>query len=323
VRKFYIAVLALSATVAATAQSIDYSQPYTNLLYTNPAFAGTNVCPRIYINHRSKNLGYDIAYQSHLISYDQAIRAWELEIGALLFHDRSGRGALQHTQLSPILGKAVSINNTSVLKFAVQADIIQHSLDFSGRTYPDMIDSRYGFVYPTSETYSPYSKVSAGAAAGVLYYTSKLYAGVSLHNITRPKTGNSDQHTSIPRRFSAHAGYKATVARGVFYRNNLSLQPAVYFQHEQRYNLLQPGATAEYKNISIGAFGRVSGIDSFDSFSPMVGFQQKRFKFAYTCDIFLAGHKRGEYDTHEISLTIFLDCSKFSPKPRSISCPGG
>lgn len=303
------------------AQSIDHSQPFTNLLYTNPAFTGTNVCPRIYLNHRTKNYSYDRAFQSYLASYDQNIRRWNLDIGGIIVRDDNKSSSFSTTALQPIISKSIQISKIGIIKAALQIDVIHQGLDTDEYTYPDQIDYRYGFIYPTGESDNSYSSWSAGASAGLLYYTEKLFAGIALHNITQPKTGNSDKQTHLPRRLSAHIGYNVNIASGIFYRQNLSIKPALYYQRESRYSLLQPGVTAQYKILFLGIYGRISDLNSFDSFTPVIGFNQKRFKFAYTCDVHFVAHKQKELDTHEVSLTYYLPCSKFSPKQKSIECP--
>lgn len=302
-------------------QSIDHSQPFTNLLYTNPAFAGTNVCPRIYLNHRTKNYSYDKAYQSYLVSADQSIRKWNLDVGGIIFRDDNAMSSFSTTGILPIVGKSIKISNVGILKAALQVDVLHQGLDTDEYSYPDQIDYRYGFIYPTDETDNSYSQWRAGVSAGLLYYTSSLFAGIAVHNITQPKTGNSKDHYHLPRRTSAHIGYNINIATGVFYRQNLTVMPAIYYQQESRYNLLQPGISAQYKILMLGIYGRISGLNSFDSFTPVIGFNQKRFKFAYTCDVHVVGHKRNELDTHEISATFLFSCGKYSPKPRSIECP--
>lgn len=317
---FAITFLAI-VSYCSNAQSIDHSQPFTNLLYTNPAFAGTNVCPRLYINHRTKNYTYDRAYQSYLVSYDQSIRAWDLDIGGIIFRDDNKLSSFSTTAIQPIVSKSIKISKIGILKTAIQIDIIHQGLDAGEYSYPDQIDYRYGFIYPTGETDNSYSKWNAGASAGLLYYTNNIFAGVALHNITQPKTGNSDKHSHLPRRLSAHIGYDLNIATGIFYRQNLSIKPALYYQRESRYSLLQPGVTVQYQVLFLGVYGRISDLNSFDSFTPVIGFNQKRFKFAYTCDVHVAEPKRKELDTHEVSLTIFFNCGKFSPKQKSIECP--
>lgn len=303
------------------AQSIDHSQPFTNLLYTNPAFAGTNVCPRLYINHRTKSYTYDRAYQSYLASYDQSIRAWNLDLGGIVFRDDNKSSSFSTLAIQPILSKSIRISKLGILKTAIQIDILHQSLDAGGYTYPDQIDYRYGFIYPTGETENSYSRWNAGASAGLLYYTNKMFAGIALHNITQPKTSNSNKHTHLPRRISAHIGYNFNIASGIFYRQNLSIKPALYYQRESRYSLLQPGINAQYQAFFLGIYGRISDLNSIDSFTPVIGFNQKRFKFAYTCDVHVVERKRKELDTHEVSLTFYLPCGKFSPKQKSIECP--
>jgi len=316
-----IALLIISV-LALKSQSVDFSQPYTNLINTNPANIGTNTCPRLYINSRTKNFSYDQKFQTYYASYDQAIRKWNLDFGIVALRDENGNQLFTTHSIHPIIGKAIEIASGSIIKLALQADLLHLNLGNAESTYPDMIDQQYGFIYPTSEPASSYSKFSAGASAGLLYYTNTFFLGIATHNIIPPKTGNSKSHTHFPRKFTFSLGYQITATNGMFYKNNVTITPALYVTQESKYNLGQIGFSAKYQNYIAGVFGRISAFSSFDSFCPMIGFHQKRFKFAYTCDLHTVGRKKKEFDTHEVSLTIYLPCGDYSPRRRSIDCPG-
>ena len=53
------------------AQDPTFSQFFANPLYLNPAMAGTNICPRISLNHRNQWPGIGKTYVTYSASYDQ------------------------------------------------------------------------------------------------------------------------------------------------------------------------------------------------------------------------------------------------------------
>ena len=63
--KILIASIAfIFTTNIASAQDPAFSQFYANPLYLNPAFAGTNVCPRVNLNYRDQWPGIGRTYVS-------------------------------------------------------------------------------------------------------------------------------------------------------------------------------------------------------------------------------------------------------------------
>ena len=75
ITKILIALSALVFTTeTASAQDPAFSQFYANPLYLNPAFAGTNICPRVNLNYRDqwpgyrKNLCYNFCFMGQTYS---------------------------------------------------------------------------------------------------------------------------------------------------------------------------------------------------------------------------------------------------------------
>ena len=63
ITKILIALSALLFVPAtASAQDPAFSQFYSNPLYLNPAFAGTNICPRVSLNYRDQWPGIGRTY---------------------------------------------------------------------------------------------------------------------------------------------------------------------------------------------------------------------------------------------------------------------
>ena len=52
-------------------QDAEFSQFFSNPLYLNPAFAGTNSCPRLSTNHRAQWTGLPNIFNTTSVSYDQ------------------------------------------------------------------------------------------------------------------------------------------------------------------------------------------------------------------------------------------------------------
>ena len=55
----------------AKAQDPAFSQFFANPLYLNPAMAGTDICPRLSLNHRNQWPSIGKTYVTYSASYDQ------------------------------------------------------------------------------------------------------------------------------------------------------------------------------------------------------------------------------------------------------------
>ena len=110
ISKFIIAISGLLfVTTTTSAQDPSFSQFYANPLYLNPAFAGTNECPRANLNYRDQWPGIGRTYVTTSASWDQHIQAIGGGLGVIVSQDRSGSGNLNTSHAS-------GSNNRNILK---------------------------------------------------------------------------------------------------------------------------------------------------------------------------------------------------------------
>jgi len=70
--KVYVLMLFVVSFIAKS-QDNQYSQFFANKIYLNPAFTGTEVCPRVILGFRDQWPGMQGEYVSYTASYDQTI----------------------------------------------------------------------------------------------------------------------------------------------------------------------------------------------------------------------------------------------------------
>ena len=66
------------------AQDPMFTQFYSNPIYLNPAFSGSNKCPRIVSNYRNQWPGFSGDFITTSVSYDQYIDAIKGGLGVML-----------------------------------------------------------------------------------------------------------------------------------------------------------------------------------------------------------------------------------------------
>ena len=71
--KTFVAIIGVFLSTTALAQDPEFSQFYANPLYLNPAFAGSNNCPRVALNYRNQWPGLSGSFVTQSVSYDQRL----------------------------------------------------------------------------------------------------------------------------------------------------------------------------------------------------------------------------------------------------------
>ena len=106
----------LTFTTAANAQDPAFSQFYANPLYLNPAFAGTNECPRVNLNYRDQWPGLGRTFVTSTASYDT--RIGQSGLSGRFLNDRSGSGSLALNTFSVAYAYHLQVNRKFNINFS-------------------------------------------------------------------------------------------------------------------------------------------------------------------------------------------------------------
>ena len=304
----------------ACAQDPAFSQFYANPLYLNPAFAGTNECPRVNLNYRDQWPGIGRTYITNSVSYDQHISAIGGGLGILVTQDRAGAGNLNTTFFSLQYSYRLKVNNQFAMKAGFEASYRTIKLDWSELTFGDMIHPRDGFIYGTQEDIdnNPTNKGFPDFSAGLLGYSKNLFFGFAAHHLTTPNQGFISE-SELPTKITAHIGGNIPLSK---YSNNVTtISPNFLYQRQQDFQQFNYGVYVNRGAIVGGLWARHS-LKNIDSFILMLGLIQDSFKFGYSYDITLSNLKNSNtLGAHELSFTIFMPCRSKSKSFNTISCP--
>ena len=185
---FFLIVGLIVLCLDTKAQDPHFSQFYANPLYTNPALAGTVVCPRFSLSYRDQwpALG---AFKTFSASYDQYFDALSGGIGVMVMSDAQSDYYRTNTA-ALIYSLRLKLTRDIFLNLAAQASVTNRSLDWDELSFPDMIDPRYGFIYSTmADRPDDLSHTYVDFAAGLVAYGENWYVGASVANLTRPNDG--------------------------------------------------------------------------------------------------------------------------------------
>lgn len=348
-------VCSLFAAQTVKAQDAMFSQYYANPLYLNPAFAGTNVCPRLAFHFRDQWPAAPGTFMTYTASYDEHFDKISGGVGVLLFGDRAGEGGIINTySASAMYSFKLKVTKNFNMRFALQAAYEYKGLNWDALTFGDMIDPKYGFVYQTSEMGPEKRSIhSFDMAAGFLGYTPHFYFGVAAHHIVpiigaRGFFSNGDEnvYNYRPVKWTAHVGGYFDLKRKSKKETSfgdISISPNFIYQHQQHFNYFSEGFYVNFYPFTVGMWlrhgltykGQVyTGVDSvnnpvyepqnfhnMDALIFMFGVEYDWFKIAYSYDATISKLKNATGGSHEVSVQIMLPCPNKRKALKDLKCP--
>jgi type IX secretion system PorP/SprF family membrane protein len=350
-----VTVVLAFAGMRVQAQDALFSQYYANPLYLNPAFAGTNVCPRLAFHFRDQWPSMPGTFMTFSASYDEHFDKLSGGVGVLLFGDRAGEGGIINTYTASIMYSfKLKVSKNFNMRFALQATYENRGLNWENLVFGDMIDPKYGVIYQTSEDPSKYTLNihSFDMAAGFLGYTPHFYFGVAAHHIV-PILGAQGfisnglgPYDYRPVKWTAHVGGYFDLKRKSKKETSfgdISISPNVIYQHQQNFNYFSEGFYLNFYPFTVGAWLRHGltykgeqylGIDengnpitqqvsynNMDAFIVMFGVEYEWFKVAYSYDATISRQSNATGGSHEVSLQFLLPCPNKRKALKDLNCP--
>ena len=313
-----LVICLFNSTSILHAQDPIFTQFYSNPVYLNPAFAGSNKCPRIVSNFRNQWPGFSGDFITTSLTYDQYVDKIRGGLGIILMSDQIAK-TLKSNEASFVYSYHQHLSRKFTLNFGIQGTYISKSVNRSNLTFGDMIHPRRGFVLSTQDivNYAPVDIVDF--SAGILGYTDKFYVGFATHHLTEPSFSyiSSNNTSSLNRRYTAHAGTEISLnSKSLFSEEEKSLSPSVLFIKQGDFQQLNFGLYYKKGNYVVGAWYREG-----DSFIVTMGMNTKLLRIGYSYD--LTTSQLGVYSggSHEISIALKLYCAPKKKSLRAMSCP--
>lgn len=319
-RKYCVAILLLLGLgSSAIAQDPQFSQFYANPMYTNPAFAGSEICPRIVLNYRNQWPKLPGGFTTYSVSGDQYVDFLKGGLGVQVFQDNAANGTIKTFNAAVSYAYTIQINRDLSLKFGGEVAYWQKSLEWDALTFGDMIDPRYGFIYETNEPFGSESVNAPDFSVGSLLYSSDWYIGAAVHHLTQPSEsffGNDD--AVLFRRITVQAG--ATFAVDKRHPEEGSVSPSFIYMKQGESRQLNLGLYGRMSVFTLGFWYRHASRNG-DAIIALIGLQNDNFKFGYSYDITVSKLGGTTGGAHELSLGFKLKCHKKKTKIRALQCP--
>lgn len=315
-RKLLYALLLLSAE-KMSAQDPIFSQFYAAPLQINPAFAGAGYAPHIGAAYRNQWSGFNNAYRTYSVFYDQSIDRLNSGIGFNLEGDDAGNGILRTMRFSALYAYRLKITDDLAVKIGVEAGFQQTAIDWDQLVFPDQIDPFSGPVITSSEQRpDQLNKTVFDISSGLLLLNSRFWLGVAVKHLNAPNQSylliNDNLSRGLPLRYTLHGGTEITVKAGNKRRPSSFISPNFLFLSQGPYRQLNVGAYAAVGPVFGGAWYRHT-FRNADATILMIGFRQDMFKIGLSYDLTVSGLAGQAGGTYELTMGIFFDKGKKRP----------
>ena len=315
--KILTAVLLVLSAGDASAQDPTFTQFYANPLYLNPAFAGSNGCPRFALNYRNEWPSLSGNYVTYSASYDQYFKNISGGIGVLATHDQQGQGTINTSMIGLIYSYHLKVNRKFSMLFGARASMFNKSLDWDKLTFGDQIDPRRGFIYQTGDVPRGGNTYFFDASAGFVGFSKNFFFGGAVHHLNRPNESVIIGESKLPMRFTGHMGAEIKMGGKSKYSNTTSFMPNIIYQNQNGFQEISVGTYVKYGVFNAGAWFR-----NRDAFILAIGLNTGKFKIGYSYDVTVSRLNNGvSGGSHEVSMGINLSCKDKPLTFRTISCP--
>ena len=312
-RKLLFAFLLFSG-MGARAQDPIFSQFYAAPLQLNPAFAGSSYAPRAGAAYRNQWTGFNNAYRTYAVFYEQSLDRLNSGIGFNVEGDDAGNGILRSTRVSVVYAYRLKITDQLAVKIGVEGGAHQTAVDWDALVFPDQIDPLGGPVITTGEQRpDQLNKTVLDFSSGLLLLNDRFLLGVGLQHLNSPNQGlllvNDNLSRGLPLRYTVHGGTEIIVNKGNKHRPASFISPNFLFVAQGPYKQLNIGAYVAAGPVFGGAWFRHT-FRNADAAVLMAGFRQDMFKIGLSYDLTVSGLAGRAGGTYELTLGVFFDKGK-------------
>ncbi len=320
-RHFFYLLILCCASLSLSAQPVDFSQTPSNYIYTNPAFAGNNNCPTLYTSYRIRNFGNGNLYSTNFLSFDNYAVSINTDIGFTALHDIQN-SIFNTTGVSVILAKDILITKGVMLKYGLSLGYFYSVINREKLIFSDMLNPFSPEIGVSGEELSIKKQHLYDIEPCLLLYTYNIYAGITAKHIQEYFRKNSYINPLQPT-VSIHAGGYFETSTGATLKSLYQWYPHLNISIAPSSSFAQIGMRVQKNIFDFGVAFRENFSFNAESFIFFVGLVQKKYKFAYNCDITINSRKRNYWNTHEISFSYLFDCKGEQRKLGAVKSPRG
>lgn len=326
----------LLAAPLSNAQDIQFSQFYANVLYLNPAFAGSAHATRGILHQRLQWPSLEARYITSSFSADYFFRQTGSGVGLMFFKDWQGSDHISSTDFSLLYAQEVNISPTHSLRAGVQGGYVGRYANYAKLTFPDQFNDNGYARHSTSEPFGSNKINYFDVSLGGIFYSNTYWVGFSSHHINTPNQSFYGKHSNLPVKLTLIGGYKVifeevdnrtgrSVGRDVF------ITPTFHYKFQGKSDQVDVGVYSQYDRLLLGYWYRgipllkryKKGYQNNESMVLLAGFKVSGLSFAYSYDFTvskLASAITG--GSHEINITYICNWpAKRKKNFKKLPCP--
>lgn len=298
-------------------QDAEFSQFFSNPLFLNPAFAGTNSCPRLSTNHRSQWTGLPNVFNTTSLSFDQNFDKIHGGLGIMIVNDKLA-SSIQNNRISGIYSYDIRLSKKFHFRTGFEASFWQNKFDYNQLNFVDMIDPLRGFVNPTANSGNNDSRIGLDFSTGFIGYSNQFFFGFSTHHLTQPQQLYISNNSKLERKYTMNIGAHLPITnnQSQIDHNPIIISPNIIWKKQGINQQLNIGLYGEKGPYALGVWYRDD-----NNYTIILGAKMGLMKIGYSYGVNLSRLYIATSGSHEISVQINFGCDNKNQLYKTLSCP--
>lgn len=320
-RRILIIILLFLGAWHSYAQDPQFSQFYSNPLYLGSSFAGAVEGSRVSATYRDQWVEAPNVFRAFSISYDHYFSTFNSGVGILAYKDVSGTSQLGSFNLGLMYSYNFKVFNLYHIRPGLSFFYMEHGF-FGDLLFMDEIVQEGGGT--TGAALPARDKAhNIDAGASVLFYSKKLWLGVSTDHLFTPDISLYEVETSIPIKYSVYGGYEFRRKGKLLKPSDETMTFAFMYKQQGKVQQLDVGVYWHNYPLVLGIWYRgIPFVNSHrgDAVVFLVGIKTRQFNIGYSYDLTISNLIGTVRSSHEVSMTAKFLLPKRSRKG-SVPCP--
>ncbi|MGN6647273.1 MAG: PorP/SprF family type IX secretion system membrane protein [Cytophaga sp.] len=335
IRYTLFTVLLTAICFKSSAQDYQFSQFYANILYLNPAFAGSAHKNRVILHQRLQWPALDARYTTSVASYDRFFAKANSGVGVIVTRDVQGGTNLTSTDINLQYSYELPISNKYTFRAGLQGGFVSRNINYAALTFPDQFSVNGPTNTATQEPFGAEKKNYLDLSSGGVFYSEKLWVSLAYAHMNTPNQSFYGDNSPLPVKISVTGGYRFelnrhTFANALIDKRKNYLIPTFHYKSQGKSDQLDLGVYALFGDIMLGTWYRGIPIKNYssnminnESMVFLIGYKYKMLSAGYSYDFTVSKLTKAKTGgAHEFNLTIlFGDPAPKKKKMRKIPCP--
>ena len=331
--------LSTISSLTSIAQDIQFSQFYANVLYLNPAFAGSSYLTRAIFHERVQWPGLDAKYITTSFSLDHHFAKYNSGLGIMVLKDWQGTNTISSTEAAMQYSYELDLSSVFSFRAGMEAKYVSRFINYSYLTLPDQYDNN-GFK--DGQTQEPFGNERVNYldfSAGGILYTDLFWLGVASNHLNSPdqKFYSAGESSRLLLKMDFTAGYRLNIQKRrntPFGKRNgeLSILPTAHYKFQGKSDQLDGGLYGLYEQLIFGFWYRGipifkhyrAGLANNESIVWLAGWKIKGLSLSYSYDFTVSKLVQARTGgSHELNVTYVWEYPKNKKvKPmKRLPCP--